>query len=63
MLQSLFEKHGDKVIGVARKGLTEPIPTFDMSMIMSCCSLLKSLTRPESGSRLNDEPEVFRKYL
>ena len=62
-LKLLFDKYVEKALHFIRKGLTEPIPTTDMSLVMSCCSLIKSLTDPEVCPRVKDEFEHFKKYL
>jgi dynein heavy chain len=62
-VRSFFEIHTDKALSVIRKGLIETIPTLDMALIMSACSLFKALTHPETCPRLKDDHDSLKKYL
>lgn len=62
-LKYLFEKYVEKGLQVVRKGLVEPIPTTDMSLLMSTCSLIKALTTEEDCPRLKDDHDIFKKFL
>ena len=59
----LFEKYTEKGLAVIRKGLIEPIPTLDMSLVISACCMIKSLTHPDECPRIKDEIDQFKKYL
>mmetsp|Transcript_7627 Transcript_7627/g.14387 ORF Transcript_7627/g.14387 Transcript_7627/m.14387 type:complete len:3920 (+) Transcript_7627:928-12687(+) len=62
-LMALFDIYIDKSLAFLRKNLSEPIPTVDNALVMSLCSLVKSLLNPDSCERLNDEVDQFKKYL
>ena len=59
----LFEKYTDKALAVLRKGLVEPIPTLDISLILSTCSMIKSLTLAEDCPRMKDELDQLKKFI
>jgi hypothetical protein len=62
-LWSLFANHVENGLKYIRKSCFEPIPTNDTSLVMSLCSLLKSLTHPDTCKRLNDEFDHLKKLL
>ena len=59
----LFEKYTDKALSVVRKGLVEPIPTVDLSLVMSACAMIRSLTLQEDCPRMKDELDQFKKFI
>jgi dynein heavy chain len=59
----LFANNVAEGLKFIRKNSFEPIPTNDIALIDSLCSLLDSLTHEDTCPRLKDEPAHFTKLL
>jgi dynein heavy chain len=59
----LFSSYIDKALTFIRRGLSEPIPTMNNSLVQSVCNIIRALTRPRVCPRLRDDFEYFKKYI
>lgn len=62
-LRSLFSMYIEKGLVYLRKQLSEPIKTINASLVISLCSLLKSLLNPATCKRMADDIDYWRKYV
>ncbi|OMJ88621.1 hypothetical protein SteCoe_9401 [Stentor coeruleus] len=62
-LNLLINNYFAMCMKILRKGLFEPIPTTDNSVVISFCNLFRALTLPEVCPRLNDNFDYFKKFL
>lgn len=60
---ALFEHHVEPGLNIIRKSLKEPIPTTNMNVVISLCSLFHALTQEDTCPRLKDEPNQLNKFI